>query len=83
MKQHRVRDAKALPSDPDKRPYIFVETRPDSWHEFTAIPTHAALEAWVKENFTPTHGVIGYADRAFRIGIIKDWKELEPITDKS
>lgn len=79
MEQHRVRTVKAFKKDPNQSPYIFVEVEPEHFQEFGQIPTHKELEQWIAKDKKSKSHPIGYAERSFRIGIIKDWKELEPI----
>lgn len=75
MKEHRLRTAK--PIDGKEEPHVFIEFKEDGWLEVTNDSTlthkaiHVFLDAIEAERIKP----IMCAERAFRIGIVKEWKE--------
>ncbi len=75
MKEHRVRAARSTDGNP--KPHLFVELEPDRWIEVVELPLHAEIHNSIKA--WEWRGPICYAERAFRIGIVKDWEEQEPI----
>ena len=73
MEKHRVRSYASIDDNPD--PGYFVEIRADQWLEVAVLPSHEAIE----EHVSGGELYLTYATRAFNIGIVKDWTELEPI----
>ena len=73
MRHHRVRSAENIDSNP--APHLFVEIREDSWLEVTELPTHEQIEEYTANDQI----YLTYHSRAFDIGIVKNWIELEPI----
>ena len=89
MDSHRVRIVDCI--DNSGKDHFFVELREDQFVEVAELPTHEAIETYVAKEDKQRQQfeagkcksykmVIGFADRAFRIGIVKNWKEVEPIT---
>ena len=92
--QHRIRQAKGIGRD---APYVFLEIEPDSWIGVNIRPEQIAdlkppdIEAFIrgiKESEKPKADGsrslhITYADRAFKIGLIKDWETVRMIETKA
>lgn len=82
---HRIRKAKSTDGKSD--PHIFVELA-DGWLEVNTLPTIETLPDFLAviercKKLKPNGTIrkhLRLAERAFHIGIIKDWIELEPIT---
>ena len=88
--QHRIRQAKGMKGD---APYIFLEIEPDSWIETNVKPDQVAelkpsdIETFIrsiKESEKPKPDGprslhMTYAERAFKIGLIKDWEDVRTI----
>ena len=84
MKEHRIRNA-----EQNKHTHIFTELYEDTWAEIL-MPldkiTHKAIHEYIdrqcelEKAHLPCEMLI--ADRAFGLGLIRDWKELIPIKDE-
>jgi hypothetical protein len=77
MKIHRIREAKS--TDGIDKPHLFVEFEEDSWMEVKELPSHESIEGYNEDS--RQHGLMMYDTRAFEVGIIKDWIEIESIKD--
>lgn len=75
MKVHRVRTAKS--TDGIDKPHLFVEFEENLWMEVKELPAHGSIEKYNSDD--SHHGLMLYNTRAFKVGIIKEWKEMEPI----
>lgn len=79
MKTHRIRTATStVPDDP--RRHLFVELKRNVFAECDPIGLMMLNDAsihQVRREILPKSGprVVTYSDRAFRIGIIKDWRD--------
>ena len=78
MNSHRVRSAKSCDSNPEK--HLFVEVTEDSWLEVAELPTHNMIEDYVETEEFSGKGVLRLSERAFHIGIVKNWQDEKPIT---
>ena len=82
MTIHRMR---ATPAPKGEKPYCWLEVEPDSWlpvekDDLPTIGLHATIHAFLEREKTSLAHTIRYAERAFRIGIIKGpITELAPI----
>ena len=77
MKEHRVRTAKAV--DGKDQDHLFIEVAKDKFYEVTGPADHDKLHELL--DYMKDTGVkpIAFNERAFHIGIIKDWKEESAI----
>ena len=75
MKAHRIRSARDL-YDP-KRRHIFLEVEKDRWLEIesSAGLSHGAIEAFLRAEKEAGLCVVGFTDRNFQWGTIKDWND--------
>jgi hypothetical protein len=78
MKEHRVRLAR--PTDGKPESHVFVEMSPDTWLEVSEVPSHCEIHAELSR-WTENSGPITYADRAFNIGIVREWREGEAVLE--
>ena len=74
MNTHRVRSYASIGENPAEE--YFVEIRPDQWLGVAVIPNHEAITEHVESGKL----YLTYDTRAFNIGIVKDWVELDPIS---
>jgi len=77
MRVHHVRTAKSIDDNPKR--HLFVEFERDSWLELKEIPPHSAIHQFIKQERKNNVYNMRVDSRAFRIGIIKNWREEQPI----
>jgi hypothetical protein len=80
LMKHRIRIARAI--DDSDQPHVFLETESDTFFEINLPPADVeSITPDMVESFVgrvhPKTGIVYlcYADRAFRIGLVKDWHE--------
>jgi len=78
MKKHRVRKAKCI--DDTGKDHLFIEIERETWMEVKELPTHKAIENYNNKQKGLKGKPIHYETRAFDIGLIKNWKESDPIS---
>jgi hypothetical protein len=74
MKYHRIRKSHMFDEN-----QLWIEIRPNEWLTVTGKPEHEAIhklesELWTKNTFPMT-----FASRAFEIGLVTGWNEVEPV----
>ncbi len=83
MERHRVRQAKAIDGR-NNEPHTFIEVECDSFLEVISgfRPTHKAIHKYIENEKETRVFSIKFNERAFHIGLIKDWIELDPIIEE-
>ena len=85
MKTHRVRSCN--PIDGTINRHWFIEIEEDRWLPVASIEIngpniHRRIHGHLEHERVSNTISIGFATRAFNIGIIKDWQEEKPITQE-
>ena len=73
MKAHKIRTAD--PIDGTKIRHKFVRVEKNRWLGVKIWPQHETIHNLLKEERESNTIYIGFANRAFHIGLIKNWRE--------
>ena len=81
MKAHRIRTAKSLYDQ--ARDHVFLEIERDRWLEIESMDglNYDSIRAFLKCEKETGLRVVGFTDRNFQWGTIKDWRDSGIIRD--
>jgi len=77
MKKHRVRKANCI--DSSGKDHLFIEVEKDRWLECKKVVPHKVIHQYLKGEKRSNIMELGFATRAFDVGLIRDWREAGSI----